>query len=64
MDEEDRREWCMAILDVNGDGLAVEQPKTGFIREVDKYEFLNLFLVNLGPKERQIKFTSGQKRMK
>ena len=54
----------MAIPDVNGDGLAVERPKTGFIRVVDKYEFLNLTLVNLGPKQRQIKLTSGQKRMK
>jgi len=64
MDDEDGREWRMAILDVNGDGLAVERPKTGFIRVVDKYEFLNLFLVDLGRKQRQIKLTSGQKRMK
>ena len=42
----------MVILDINGDGLSVERPKTGFIRVVDKYEFLNLFLVNLGPKQK------------
>ena len=64
MDDEDGREWRIAVLDINGDGLAVERPKTGFLRVVDKYELLNLFLVNLGPKQRQIKLTSGQKRMK
>ena len=64
MDYENGRERRMAIPDVNGDGLAVERPKTGFIRVVDKYEFLNLTLVSLGPKQRQIKLTSGQKRMK
>ena len=52
VDDEDGREWRMAILDVNGDGLSVERPKTAFIRVVDKYEFLNLFLVNLGPKSK------------
>ena len=63
MDYENGRERRMAIPDVNGDGLAVKRPKTGFIRVVDKYEFLNLTLVNLGPKQRQIKLTSGQKRI-
>ena len=64
MDYENAGGRRMAIPDVNGDGLAVERPKTGFIRVVDKYEFLNLTLVNLGPKQRQIKLISGQKRMK
>ena len=61
IDYENGREQCMAIPDINGDGLAVEWLKTGFNRVVDKYEFLNLTLVNLGPKQRQIKLTSGQK---
>jgi hypothetical protein len=52
MDDEEGREWGMVILDVNGDGLAVEIPKPRFIRVVDEYEFLHLFLVNLGPKQR------------
>lgn len=64
MDDEDGRERCMAILDVNGDGLAMELPKNGFIRVVDKYEFLILFSCKSWPKQRQIKLTSGQKRMK
>jgi len=52
VDDEDGREWRMVILDVNGDGLAVERPKSAFIRVVNKYEFPNLFLVNLSPKQR------------
>jgi hypothetical protein len=40
----------MAISDINGDGLAVELPKHGFIGIVDKYEFLSLLLVNAWPK--------------
>ena len=66
-DDDDGRERCMAILDVNGDGLAVEtleRPKNEFIRVVDKYEFLILFSRKSWPKQSQIKLTSGQKRMK
>jgi len=51
MDYEDGREWSMVILEVNGDGFAVEWPKIGLIRVVDKYKFLNLFLVNFSPKQ-------------
>jgi hypothetical protein len=52
VDDEEGREWRMVILDVNGNGLAVEIPKARFISVVDEYEFLHLFLVNLGPKQR------------
>jgi hypothetical protein len=41
MDDEEGRERRMVILDVNGDGLAVEIPKLGYISVVDEYEFLH-----------------------
>jgi len=47
--DEYRREGHMGILDVKSDGFTMEQLKNGITRVVDKYEFLNLFLVNTWP---------------
>jgi len=46
MHDEDGREWCMMVRDIEGDCFAVEFLKAFGARVVNKNEFLDLFLVN------------------
>ena len=46
VDNEQGREWRMAIIDVKGNSLAVELPKIRVIRVVDENELADLHTVN------------------
>ena len=46
MDDEQRREWCIVILDLKSRGFAMEFLEATYIIIVDEYKLLNLLLVN------------------